>query len=113
TLNPPPESSNDPPSFCGRAFELRSCHGGRIPITLAKLNRIEKIIRDILSYSRLVATEKIFVKGLRDIKDAKIIACALAGKTGYIVTGDKDLLVLKEYKGVQIVTPRAFLDIIK
>lgn len=76
-------------------------------------NRIEEIIRDTLSYSRLVAAERISVKGLRDIKDTKIIACALAGKAEYIVTGDKDLLVLKEYKGVRIVTPKAFLDIAK
>lgn len=76
-------------------------------------SRIEEIIRDILSYSRLVAAERISVKGLRDIKDTKIIACALAGKAEYIVTGDKDLLVLKEYKGVRIVTPKAFLDIAK
>jgi putative PIN family toxin of toxin-antitoxin system len=76
-------------------------------------NRIEEIIRDTLSYSRLVAAERISVKGLRDIKDTKIIACALSGKAEYIVTGDKDLLVLKEYKGVRIITPKAFLDIAK
>ena len=75
--------------------------------------KIEEIIRDILSYSRLVPSEKISVKGLRDAADAKVIACALAGKADYIVTGDKDLLVLKEYKGVRIVTPRTLSAIIK
>lgn len=75
--------------------------------------KIEEIIRDILSYSQLIPSERIFVKGLRDAADAKIIACALAGKADYIVTGDKDLLVLKEYKGVRIVTPKILFAIIK
>lgn len=76
-------------------------------------SKVEEIIRDILSYSRLVSSEKIFVKGLRDAADAKIIACALAGKADYIVTGDKDLLVLKEYKGIHIITPKTLFTIIK
>ena len=76
-------------------------------------SKIEEIIRDILSYSRLIPSERIFVKGLRDAADAKIISCALAGKADYIVTGDKDLLVLKEYKGIRIVTPKTLSAIIK
>lgn len=75
--------------------------------------RIEEIIRDILSYSRLVVSRKITVKGLRDIKDTKIITCAMGGEANYIVTGDKDLLVLKEYKSIKIVTPNVFLNLLK
>ena len=75
--------------------------------------RIEEIIRDILSYSRLVVSRKITVKELRDVKDTKIIACAMSGEANYIVTGDKDLLVLKEYKSIKIVTPNAFLHLLK
>ena len=76
-------------------------------------SKIEEIVRDILSYSHLVLSERIVIKGLRDVDDAKIIACAVAGKADYIVTGDKDLLVLKEYKGIRIVTPKTFSDILK
>lgn len=72
-------------------------------------DRIEEIIRDVLSYSRLTVVDRIDVKGLRDLKDAKIIACALSGKADYIVTGDKDLLVLKEYKGIKMLNPKTFL----
>lgn len=76
-------------------------------------SRIEEIIHDILSYSHLVLSEKIVIKGLRDADDAKIITCAIAGKADYIVTGDKDLLVLKEYKGIRIVIPKIFSEILK
>jgi len=42
-----------------------------------------------------------------------IIACAVSAKADYIVTGDKDLLVLKKYKEIQIAAPRAFIDLFK
>lgn len=44
----------------------------------------------------------------RDPDDNNIIACALAAKAAYLVTGDSDLLELKSYKGVMIITPRDF-----
>src|SRR3989338_11147732 len=40
-------------------------------------DKIEGIIRDILSYSQLIIPPQITVKKLRDLKDTKIIACAL------------------------------------
>ena len=73
--------------------------------------KIEEIIRDILSYSHLTAVDEIIVKDLRDIKDTKIISYAVSAKADYIVTGDKDLLVLTEYKGIKILNAKAFLDL--
>ena len=75
--------------------------------------RIEEIVRDVLSYSEVATIDEITVKGLRDFKDAKIIATAKSAKADYIVTGDKDLLVLNEVKNIRIVNPRAFLEIFK
>ena len=77
------------------------------------LEKIEEIIKDIMSYSRLIAAKKVVVKDLRDFKDVKIIACALSAEVDYIVTGDKDLLVVKEYEGIQIVNPKTFLELIR
>ena len=57
-----------------------------------------------------VADDKgIEVKGVcRDRKDDAILASALASRADYIVTGDQDLLSLKRYKGVKILSPREF-----
>ncbi|MEI2770866.1 MAG: putative toxin-antitoxin system toxin component, PIN family [Candidatus Competibacter sp.] len=44
-----------------------------------------------------------------DPDDNHIVACALAGKASLIVSGDKDLLRLKEYEGIPIVRPMDFL----
>lgn len=53
------------------------------------------------------------VKVSRDQEDNKFIEAALQGKASYIVTGDKkDLLQLKEYNGILMVTPAAFIKVI-
>lgn len=44
----------------------------------------------------------------RDSDDVKILGLAVAASANYIVTGDKDLLVLKEFQGILILSPRAF-----
>jgi len=49
------------------------------------------------------------IKGVcRDPDDDNILACALAAKAEYLVTGDADLLVMKRYQGIRIITPRDF-----
>ncbi len=44
----------------------------------------------------------------RDPDDDKILACALAVKADYLVTGDRDLLVITQYAGTKILAPRDF-----
>ena len=44
----------------------------------------------------------------RDSDDDLILACAKGTAADYVVTGDADLLVLKTYEGISIVSPREF-----
>ena len=44
----------------------------------------------------------------RDSDDDLILACAKDAAADYIVTGDEDLLVLKNYEWIRIVSPREF-----
>jgi uncharacterized protein len=46
-----------------------------------------------------------------DPDDDKFIECAVAAKAGYIVSGDKHLLDLKNYRGIQIIKAAHFLEI--
>ncbi|HEY83541.1 MAG TPA: hypothetical protein G4N96_00300 [Chloroflexi bacterium] len=39
-------------------------------------------------------------------------ACAQEGNADYIVSGDQDLLVLEAYRGIRVVTPQAFTEIL-
>ncbi len=47
----------------------------------------------------------------RDLDDDRVLAAALEGNADYVVTGNEDLLVLEQYEGIRIVTPRAFLTL--
>jgi len=49
----------------------------------------------------------------RDPDDVKVLGLAVASGANCIVTGDKDLLVLEEWQGVSILTPRAFSDMVR
>ena len=50
------------------------------------------------------------IKGKSD--DNHILGCAVAGKAQYIVSGDKHhILPLKEYQGIKILSPAAFLEV--
>jgi uncharacterized protein len=56
----------------------------------------------------LVAVDR-DVSGSRDPADDKFLALSVAGKAEYLVTGDKDLLVLKKIGAALIVSPSEFL----
>ena len=46
----------------------------------------------------------------RDPKDDFILECALRANSDMIITGDKDLLSLKSFGTIQIMTPRQYID---
>ncbi len=46
-----------------------------------------------------------------DPDDDKFIECAVASRAGFIVSGDKHLLNLKEYKGIKIMKAADFLSL--
>ena len=52
------------------------------------------------------------VKGVcADPADDKFLACALSASADYLVSGDKALTELKQYKSVRIITPADFLKL--
>ena len=44
----------------------------------------------------------------RDDKDNQVLADALANEIEILITGDKDLLVLKNYKEIKIISPKEY-----
>lgn len=46
----------------------------------------------------------------RDSEDDKFISCAVDGRCIYIVSGDNDLLSLKDYDGIEIITVVQFFE---
>lgn len=48
-----------------------------------------------------------------DSDDNIILECAVSSNADYIISGDQHLLKLKEFKGINVVTPKEFLDLAK
>lgn len=73
---------------------------------------------DVNEYLALLSAHSILVSPIRrvsvvndDPSDNKFIECALEGGATYIVSGDKHLLAVKEYKGIRMVDCAGFLNI--
>jgi len=58
----------------------------------------------------VIPTEKVNV--VIDIDDNKFVEAALEGKAEYIVSQDKHLLVLKEYRRIKVLHPDEFLKLL-
>lgn len=81
-----------------------------------KFKRAEREIKDVLtpivSISKMIKTTS-KLKVLPYGPDNRILECAVEGKVGYLITGDKKhLLKLSEYEGIKIVSPSEFLKVI-
>ena len=69
---------------------------------------------EVLPYSEIV--EKVYTlpeDTCKDKYDVKFLECALSEKANLIVSGDKDLPALKEFKGIKILNPLEFKKILK
>lgn len=71
---------------------------------------IERLVTDYLAIGIVVLPADVFPDIVRDPKDRAVLACAVGGKANYIVSGDKDLLVLGIYDGIPILTAEQFLS---
>ena len=81
---------------------------------LKKVKLPEKIVNDVTSYLReiaeIVKPDHIDTSVCRDKNDLPVIGTATKRNVDLIVTGDADLLSLKNYQGIDIITPRELWD---
>lgn len=77
---------------------------------IKKLDR--KRVLEIISNAEVVGISEVSQIS-RDINDDKFLTTAQEAKVDYLVTEDKDLLVLKKYKGTKIVDTDTFLTILE
>jgi uncharacterized protein len=73
---------------------------------------IKRQINLILTYTEIVVPKDVGNVIKEDPDDDMILRCAARVDSDYIVSGDKHLLKLKEFKNTKIVSPREFLDIL-
>ncbi|MBI5681816.1 MAG: putative toxin-antitoxin system toxin component, PIN family [Deltaproteobacteria bacterium] len=82
-----------------------------------KINLPDDTVKNIIEYLRdmaeLFEPEQVAKSACRDKDDIKIIGTALRGNVDFIITGDNDLLALKQYEEVKIITPRQYWDFLR
>ncbi len=64
----------------------------------------------LISHASVVHAPPLDERVCSDPDDDKFVACALAGRSKIICSGDKALLKISGYKGISVVTPRVFVD---
>ena len=79
-----------------------------------KFNFTEEEITEItdllLLKFRVVKIKGNIINVCRDPDDNNIIETAVSGKAAIIISGDNDLLTLKKYQGIKILSPREFYN---
>jgi putative PIN family toxin of toxin-antitoxin system len=70
----------------------------------------EEILDWIAVHSEMMAVPSLDQPGSADPDDDKFIACSLASGAKVICSGDKHLLDVNGYRGIEVLRPRAFVD---
>lgn len=63
-----------------------------------------QLVRHYQRLAHRVTARQLTQRISRDVDDDQVLACALAAKADLIVSGDRDLLDLKAFRGMPIVT---------
>ena len=73
------------------------------------IEQLSRVAVNISEMAEIVKPGK-RLKILKDDPDNRVLECAAAGRADLIVTGDKEMLGLKGYGGVRIVSLKEYLD---
>ena len=84
---------------------MRSLKSALATIT-AGLRKVEKLLESDATWVRLGG---VTINVSRDSDDNKFIEAAVLGNCHYIISGDKDLLDIKEYNNIKIFSVSEFL----
>lgn len=115
--------------FSGPPYQiLNAWRDGKVNIVLSEeiFNEYQRVARelseqfkgvDISTVLDLLTVNAIWVKApqlpfnvLTDPDDDKFLSCALANRTKVIVSGDKHLLAVSGYRGIEVVKPMTFIE---
>ena len=87
--------------------EVRRGLAAKLKLGTAHVDQIMALIRE---NAQIVKPAKIPANACRDSDDLPVLGTLAAAQADCLVTGDHDLLTLKEFSGIPILSPRAFHD---
>ncbi len=91
------------PNIYISVFVILGSKVGKAIIKIVEGDEVLIVSKDILELSRRIHVFK-------DVADNKILECAFAGKASAIVTGDKEMLEFREFKGIKIISLNEYLE---
>ena len=71
---------------------------------------LEPILELVILKAKIFPSHRLPVPVCEDPDDDKFFACALAGKSRIIISGDKHLLKASGFRTIQVLRPRDFVD---
>ena len=71
---------------------------------------LQPILRYVIQKALIIRADPLPESVCEDSDDDKFIACAVASGSKWIVSGDKHLLKVSGYRGVETLKPREFMD---
>ena len=69
---------------------------------------VDELMESLLSLVQVIQEPKVIQVVLRDPDDDKFVACALAARVRWIISGDDHLVSVGRYKNMRMVTPQQF-----
>ena len=88
-------------------FRKRKFH-----LTEEKVEYYIRRIKEIGTKIKVADSERVTTGGCRDKTDNVYLECAVAARADYVISGDIHLRELKEYRGIKIVNPAEYLEIV-
>ena len=77
-----------------------------------KSPQISEFLSILVSKAVIVRVRQYFKIIVEDPDDDVVLSTAYQGKANYLVSGDKHLLNLKDFRGIRIVTVKEMLDLL-
>jgi putative PIN family toxin of toxin-antitoxin system len=89
-----------------------------VKINLAKkLKLSDRLIKEIIDFlsenATLIDVEEIPKDICKDPEDARLLALAQKSGASYLITGDKDILLIKKFASSKILSPRQFWETVR
>jgi putative PIN family toxin of toxin-antitoxin system len=72
--------------------------------------QVDATLAFLREHATVVRPAKVPASACRDRADLAVLGTALAAEADCLVTGDHDLLTLKRFQGIPLLSPRAFHD---
>ena len=88
--------------------EYKKLLSPKFDAVLPRLSRMRII--ECMRYDAEWVDHNLELAECRDPKDDMVLSLAVAGEVDFVLTGDKDLLIMNPFEGVEILTARTFLE---